>query len=68
MGDSPKQARGRQARLSLNEMTQASRQQGRVPGAGGGAGQGRGLSEWVQLTAHPGEVMGCQGDGVAPGR
>lgn len=28
MGDSPKQARRRQARLSLNEMTQAGRQAG----------------------------------------
>lgn len=66
MGDSLKQARRRQARLSLNEMTQAARQQGLVPGAGGGAG--RGLREWVQLTVDAEEVMGCKGDGVVPGK
>lgn len=49
MGDSLKQARRRQARLSLNEMTQAGRQQGLVPEAGGGAG--RGLREWVQADS-----------------
>ena len=60
MGDSLKPAR-RQARLSLNEMTQAGRQQGLVSGAGGGVGWG--LREWVQLTVYAEEVMGCKGMG-----
>lgn len=59
VGDSLKPGR-RRARLSLNEMTQA-KQQGLVPGAGGGAG--RGLRAWLQLTVQAGEVMGCQHDG-----
>lgn len=65
MGDSPKQARRRQARLSLNEMTQAG-SRGWMPGAGGRAG--RGLREWVQLTVYAGEVRGCKDDGVFLGR